>query len=91
MKLTNITAKYERESHWSLKFDLNEVHEWHIKDDILYVKKTEMDEEYEEYEPHQSFKEDLEVGYNIPNDTSINVIEASESYKKMMLESWFRG
>jgi len=91
MKLTNVTAKYERESHWQLKFDLNEVHAWHIENDCLYVKHTSTDEEYETYEPHQSFKDDLEDGYNIPNNTNINVYEASESYKKMIVENWFRN
>ena len=91
MKLTNITARYERQSNWHLTFDLKEAHEWFIENDILYVKHTSMDEDYEEYEPTQSYKEDLEEGYNVPNDTSIQVLEASEGYKKMMVEKWFRN
>ena len=41
-----LIADYSISSYWELDFDLNEVYDWHIKRDTLFVQFNEKDEKF---------------------------------------------
>lgn len=45
-----IEAHFTAFSEWEIEFDLNSVHHWYIKYDVLYAKHSK-DEDYKEYSP----------------------------------------
>lgn len=67
-----LTADYSISSYWELDFDLNEVYDWHIKWDTLFVQFTEKDEEFVEFQPLHSASDDHEA-YKYPRSTTLEV------------------
>jgi len=69
-----LIADYSISSYWELDFDLNEVYDWHIKRDTLFVQFNEKDEKFVEFEPLHSALDDHEA-YKYPCSTNLEVSE----------------
>lgn len=68
--MSELTVCYEAASNWSLNFDLNDVADWYVKWDTLFVKHNEDDEDYDEYEPDNSASESYD--FKRPHEIYLN-------------------
>lgn len=68
--MSELTVCYEAASSWNLEFDLNDVADWYVKWDTLFVKHNEEDEDYHEYEPADSASENYD--FKRPSEIYLN-------------------